>query len=229
MLQIFFGTDTSAVRAAAFAAVADTEVAAPDILLGESYVSGQLADAVGGVSLFGAARAVVIDTPTSEMVDELVPLLPSMAGSSDTFIIIEGPLLAAAKKRYQKHTPHLTEYVATKAERFNTFALAEALAQRQKKQAWVLLQQALMAGIAPEEIIGVLWWQLKSMRLAAVTNTAAEAGMKDFPYRKAKQALNVWSVNDVVRVSHSLLQIYHEGHGGEIDLTLALEQWTLTW
>jgi DNA polymerase III delta subunit len=225
MLIVHYGTDTAAVREAAFAAVGDTT---PDIVTGEEYVSGQLADLVGGTSLFGEARVNVIDTPTEEMREELVSLLPAMADSDDRFIVIEGPLLAPEKKRYAKHTDDFVEHTAIKAERFNTFALADALAQRKKKQLWLLLQQAHAAGITAEEIIGVLWWQLKSIRLAAVTQSAAEAGMKDFPYQKAKRALATIPLAEAERLSHELLAIYHQGHSGEVDLMLALEQWVLT-
>jgi hypothetical protein len=137
-------------------------------------------------------------------------------------------LLAAAKKVYAKHTNELHEFAAVKAERFNTFALADALAARNKKRLWLLLHNAYESGITPEEIIGVLWWQLKSLRLAAVTKVAAEAGMKDFPYNKAKRGLSSLPLADAERLSHELLTLYHAGHAGEVDLKLALEQWVLT-
>lgn len=225
MLRVHYGTDTAAVREAAFAAAS---VATPDLVTEDGYQPGQLADVVGGTSLFGEHRVSIIDTPTEEMEAELTPLLAAMAASEDTFIIIEGPLAAAAKKRYAKHTTELFEHTAVKAERFNTFALVEPLAHKHKKQLWLLLQQALAAGIAVEEIIGVLWWQLKSIRLAAVTSSAAEAGMKDYPYRKAKQAVAMLPLADAERLSHELLRLYHDGHSGECDLTVALEQWVLT-
>lgn len=228
MLAIHFGTDTAAIREAAFKAVAATGVDAPDIISGEGYETGQLADTVGGASLFGSPRVVVIDTPTDDMATELTPLLETMAAGTDTFIIIEGALLAAAKKRYGTYTSNLYEYTAMKAERFNTFALADSLAARNKKQLWLLLQQALQAGVSSEEVIGVLWWQLKSLRLAALTANASEAGIKDYPYGKAKRALVLIPLADAERLSHQLLDLYHQGHSGETDITLALEQWMLT-
>lgn len=228
MLQVYFGTDTDAVRQAAWAAARAASTEAPDVLSSDGYEAGQLGALVGGASLFGATRVIIIDTPTEQLATDLPPLLDAMAAGVDTYIIIEGPLLAAAKKGYAKHTSELHESKAVAAERFNTFALADALASRNKKQLWLLLQQATAAGIAAEEIIGVLWWQLKSLRLAALTSSATEAGMKDFPYNKAKRALATLPPVAAERLSHELLTIYHAGHAGKTDLSLALEQWVLT-
>jgi DNA polymerase III delta subunit len=228
MLKVFFGTDTDAVRKAAWAAARDGAPDAPHVLTSESYEPGQLSELVGAGSLFGEARVVVIDTPTEQLAEDVSLLLDAMAASVDRFIIIEGPLLAATKKVYAKHTDELHECKAGTIERFNTFALADALASRNKKQLWLLLHDATRAGIAPEEITGVLWWQLKGLRLAALTSNAAEAGMKDFPYNKAKRALATLSLSDVEQLSHELLTLYHQGHGGETDFSLALEHWVLS-
>lgn len=140
---------------------------------------------------------------------------------------MEGRLLAAAKKKYEKHAAEAKESNTEAAERFNTFSLAEALAKRDKKNLWVLLQEANMAGARPEEIVGILWWQLKAMRLAAITSSATEAGMKDYPYNKAKAALKKYSTEELSVLSTALLQLYHEGHQGIADIDLKLEEWCL--
>jgi len=227
MLHVYFGSDTSAVRKAAWAAVRIATASAPHILTSGSYEPGQLSELVGNGSLFGDARVVLIDTPREVLAEEVQSLLAAMAASSDTFIIIEGSLLAAAKKQYAKHTTELHEFTATARERFNTFAIADALIARNKKQLWLQLQKAVQAGISPEEIIGVLWWQLKSIRLAAVTQSADAAGMKTYPYNKAKRALANIPLPEAERLAHDLLTMYHAGHAGETDLALALEEWVL--
>jgi hypothetical protein len=91
----------------------------------------------------------------------------------------------------------------------------------------VLLNQAQAAGSRPEEIIGILWWQLKALRLAKLTRTPDEAGMKDFPYKKAQQALRNFKEGEVDLLSHSLLELYHDAHQGKRDMSLALEEWVL--
>lgn len=231
MLQVLYGTDSIAIRNAAFAVADERQDQGAELhrLEVEQYAPGLLADAVGATSLFGGAAVYVIDTP-SESADffaEVQEYLPSMVASSNTFIVIEKNLLAPAKKPFIAAGATMTEYKATTIERFNVFALADALARKDKRTLWLLLQGANRAGIAAEEIIGTLWWQLKTLRLAAITPSAEAAGMKEYPYNKAKRALQYFAPGELTKLSHSLLGVYHAGHAGEVPINEALELWVL--
>jgi len=132
------------------------------------------------------------------------------------------------KKKFQKYTKTLKEYKAAPSERFNAFGMADCLARKDKKTLWLQLQDAKREGLSAEEIMGTLWWQLKSMRLAKLTSSAGEAGMKDFPYNKAKRSLSTFKEGELERLSHGLLTVYHEGHLGNVDIDIALERFLLT-
>lgn len=228
MLSVFYGSDRKA--------VVDAVNAKTSALPGEvvtidatSYQAGQYEEVTATTSLFAEASVYVVDTPSSQadfMVDSEAAL-GDMAESANHFFVMEGALLAAAKKKYAKHAAQIEEFSATKADRFNTFTLTDALARKDKKTLWMLLQEAFLLGVKEEEIIGVMWWQLKSMRLAVLTTSAEAAGMKSYPYQKAKAALQKYSPEEVVSKSHQLLMVYHEGHQGVVDLRLALEQFVL--
>jgi len=56
-----------------------------------------------------------------------------------------------------------------KGREFNIFALTDALGARQKKDAWILYQKALGAGLSAEEIFFKIVWQVKSMLIAKKT------------------------------------------------------------
>lgn len=232
MLYVYFGSNRQLVRDAATNYIEDN--LPPDgtltTLEAGKYELGQLADALGASSLFGGEEWFIIDTPSdnSDLEAEVIDALSEIAESSNTFIILEGGLLAASKKKYTKYANNIEEFTADKAERFNTFAVADALAQRDKRRLWVLVQEAKLNGIREEEIIGILWWQLKALRLAATTNSADEAGMKSFPYTKAKRSLSAFPNNDLDTLSDSLLDLYHKGHAGLADIDLALEAWVLS-
>src|SRR5690606_36178374 len=116
------------------------------------------------------APLYVLDTPSlqSEFLADVMGNLSILADSANTFVLIEDALLAPEKKKLQKHAATCEEYKRAAAERFNTFALADYLLKKDKRQLWVGLQEANRAGLAAEEIIGTLWWQLKSLRLAAM-------------------------------------------------------------
>jgi DNA polymerase III delta subunit len=232
MLHVYYGTDRHEVRDAAV----DFQIKnlPPDgtvtTIDAQSFAPGQIANALGATSLFGGAEWFVIDSPAEDEAfqTEVLDHLVDMRASANTFIILEGALLAPAKKSYTKHTTNPPqEFTATKANKFNSFVMADALADRDRRKLWVLLQEARLNGQPPEAIIGILWWQLKSLQLAAVTRTPEEAGMKDFPYNKAKRALSKFAPGEVGQLSHSLLQLYHDGHAGVQDINLALERWVL--
>ena len=232
MYIVLYGTDRGRIRDAATEYV-DARLPANGrltIIEAIDFVSGQVHDALGATSLFGGSEYYILDNPAenSEFSAEVEGALPELAASANTFVILEGPLLAAAKKRYSQHAAEVTEYKAPTQERFNLFSLAEALAAKNKRQLWVRLQLARRQGLRAEELVGILWWQLKSLRLAAVTTSAAEAGMKTFPYNKAKQALGAFAPREVDHLAARLLELYHDGHAGKRDMEIALEEWVLT-
>ena len=228
MLYVFYGTDRTAVRDAAkkHTVTYGANVTTVDDV---SFAPGEVASSVGAVSLFGGSECFLLDTPSNddEFFTEVKSHLGDMAESGNTFVIIEGPLLAEAKRVYSKYASAMEEFAAEKAERFNSFAIAEALAKKDKKQLWVLLQESRRAGLRDEEIIGMLWWQLKALRLSKVTSSPDEAGMKDYPYKKAKQSLRNFKDGEVEQLSRSLLELYHLAHQGMRDMDVALEEWVL--
>ena len=231
MYLLYYGTDRQQVRDAATQYIEKN--LPPDATLttldAQSYQSGQIADALGASSLFGGEEWFVVDTPSavSEFDEEVKNALKELSESGNTFILLESALLAPAKKAYSKYAKNVEEFTAQKNAALNPFALADAIAQKDRKRLWVLLQEMRTAGLPTEELIGILWWQLKSLRLAAVTQSAAEAGMKDFPYNKAKRALGAFTPGELEQLSQSLLAVYHDGHAGLRDIDLALEQWVL--
>lgn len=229
MLKVFYGTDRTAARDAAREATASYQ-GAVTVIDDMSFVPGEVASSVGATSLFGGSECYLLDTPSndSEFYEEVKTHLGDMADSGNTFVILENSLLADQKRAYSKFAGSMEEFNADKPERFNSFAIAEALAKKDKKQMWVLLQQAKMAGLRDEEIVGMLWWQLKALRLAKVTRSADEAGMKDYPYKKAEQALRNFKDGEIEILSRSLLELYHDAHQGKREMDGALEEWVLT-
>lgn len=231
MYVVFYGSDRGGVRDAATRYI-DASMPADATLTtldNNDDTVGQIADALGASSLFGGSQWFVLDTPSAnaEIMTAVTDSLLAMSESTNTFVILEGALLAPAKKTYGKYATESSEFSAEKAVRYNAFALAEALAEKDKRRLWVLLQEARLEGLRDEEIAGMLWWQLKALRLAKLTNSADEAGMKDFPYNKAKRALSKFTDGEVERLSQSLLELYHDGHAGVSDMEVKLEEWVL--
>jgi len=230
MIRIFFGNDQIKIRQQALALVEQRREQgfSFETFDGDNYDVGSVLNAANKTSLFGGLMVYLVDTPSSDksMYGEVTDHLEILAASPHTFVVIEGVLLADDKKRWGKHA-ELEEIKTTATPRFNTFALADALARRDRKSLWLIWNEARLSGIAPEELVGILWWQFKSLRLAALTNSAEEAGMKDFPYQKAKRALAKYKTGETETLSHSLLDTYHQSRLGGLDMDLAVERWLL--
>lgn len=232
MLHLIYGNDAITVRQQAhdFTSIEEKKGMKVERIETDNYSQGVFSDIVGAVSLFGEKTLYVIDTPSGkiEMYEDVIVNLEAFKNSDNTFLVIEEALLAPQKKKFQKYTETLEEYKSPAAERFNAFGIADCLSRKDKKTLWLQLQEAKQAKLSAEEIIGTLWWQLKSLRLAQNTNSAAEAGMKDFPYNKSKRALGAFKEGELERLSKGLLTVYHDGHLGKVDIDIALERWMLT-
>lgn len=232
MLRVFFGKGAIEVRRKAFAFVSkmEEEGYALERVEAEAYVPGLCSDIANSLSLFGGKKIYLLDTPSLDALfdEEVHASLAGFKESADVFVIIESSLLAPAKKAYAKYAEAIEEIEGTVAERFNAFSMADSLSSKDKKTLWLQLQEAKQGGLSAEEIIGTLWWQLKTLRLASLTSSSVEAGMKDFPYNKAKRSLKNFKEGELIALSQSLLSLYHDGHLGKRDIDLALEKWTLT-
>lgn len=232
MLSVFFGNDAVQVRQKAFAflqTLTESDSLVTHITA-DRYDEGIISDLAGGSSLFGGGQVCVIDTPSEDSVvlESVMESLALMGGSANQFVLIETSLTAPHKKKIQSHAKIVEEIDGTKKEKFNAFSLTDAFLRKDKKSLWLLLMEAQKQGLSNEEIIGVLFWQIKTLRLVERTSSAEEAGQKPFVYSKAKRALSNFKKGELDTLSKSLLTIYHEGHLGTHDTALALEKWVLT-
>lgn len=107
---------------------------------------------------------------------------------------------------------------------FNIFALTDAIGARKKKDAWVLYQKALAAGMAPEEVFYKLVWQAKTMLVAKNTSSVAETDMKPYPYSKAKGFLKNFKDGEIERMSEALVLGYHAARSGKGEIETLVEK-----
>ncbi len=232
MLKVFYGKDgVKARQQAHFAIEAEMTIDKEFVRLeADKYQAGQLLSMSSAASLFSPSSVYLIDFPSASDVflAEFMDNLEALATSTHLFIVIEEEFLAADKKKISKYAEQLEEYKKEAEGSFNPFKMSDALAVRDKRSLWLLFQEAKANNLSAEEIIGTFWWQLKSMRIAAVTRNAEEAGMKEYPYKKAKSALNTFKLAEVEKSTRALLKLYHDGHRGKRDLDIAIEEWVLS-
>lgn len=233
MLELYYGTDTTAARGSAIERaeeLADACGTTPERIDSEAYEAGMFAEYTARDSLFGGTLVYILDTPSAlpEYKKECMDMLHDMADSSHHFIIIEGSLTAAQLRPFQKHTEELHEFTKVADASFNVFSLADALARKDKQALWLGLHNAWSAGVATEQIIGTLWWQLIVLRGAATVRDPAEIGVKPYPFKKAQSALKRFQDGELDEYAQSLLHVQTEAFDGGLELDLGLERWVLT-
>jgi len=107
---------------------------------------------------------------------------------------------------------------------FNIFSLTDAIGARRKRDAWVLYQKALAAGMVPEEVFYKLVWQVRTMLVAKKTKGAEEADMKPFPYNKAKGFLRNFKDGELEKFSENLVLGYHVARRGKGEIETLVER-----
>ncbi len=230
MLHVFYGNDIVRVRLQALAFVDEVKAEAEVMPIeADGYAPGLLQEIAGGQSLFGDQRLFILDnwSDNAEAYEALGQELEQLAASNQHFVVIEGALLAAEKKKFEKWADSMEENKKAADRGFNSFALADALAKRDKKTLWLLWNEAILAGKSAEELSGILWWQLKTMRLAALGKSADEVGLKEYPFTKAKRSLTKFKPGELEEMSRGLLRVVNESRLGGLDTTLAMERWIL--
>jgi len=188
----------------------------------------------GSQTLFKSEYVVVLDTLFSTKEGEEVVLhnLTKIAEAAHPFFVLDAALTAPVKKKLEKYAIKIYEFKKTvppdKAS-FNTFALTDALGERDVKKLWSLFREAKNRGVSDEEIHGILFWMLKSIVLAARAKTADEAGMKPYPFTNAQRSFKNFSSIEIIEeyVKKLALLPQHARRSG-VPLEIELEQFILT-
>jgi DNA polymerase III delta subunit len=198
----------------------------------QSFGEQPLEFLVAGQGLFESKYIVFYDNvlESREIKDQILEALEEIASSDNVFIFLEKDLDKKILEKLGKHATKIQafEKVQTKQKQaYNPFGVSDAFAGRDKKRLWTLLLEAKKQGGAPEEIHGVLWWQVKALALAQQTNSAVEAGLSSFVFSKAKAAAKSFSQKELSVFSYDLVTMYHEAHRGGVDLWSEMEKLAL--
>ncbi|MBC8465268.1 MAG: hypothetical protein H8D63_02765 [Parcubacteria group bacterium] len=247
MFYIITGNDIEKGRAKLKALRATLEKKRPDaavfVIDDESFDVSRMAELIGGQGLFDEKYIVILDRVLGhpEAADFLASHIQTITDVAHVFVLYSEKIDAKTKKTLEKHAhdvfvfekkkgavPETHDAYGAMCAAFNPFALADAVATRDKKRAWTLFQQASLCELPMEEIHGIVAWQVRAMVAASRAKSAEESGLKPFVYGKAKRAAERFSDTELAALSSSLISVYHEGHGGGMPLKEGLEQWILT-
>jgi DNA polymerase III delta subunit len=117
---------------------------------------------------------------------------------------------------------------AAKKESFNIFTLTDAIGSRNKKNAWILYQQALASGMVADDIFWrAIAWEIKTLLLASKTANAVEAGLNPFVYQKAKAYSKNFKSGELEQISEDLVVGYHNARRGIGEIETLIEKMLL--
>ena len=105
------------------------------------------------------------------------------------------------------------------------FSLTDALGNRDKKKLWTLYQKAIRTNAVPEELHGILFWQVKTMLLVSQKETK---DLKPFAVSKAKKFIQNYSEEELQKLARNLVELYHDTRRGFVEFPIALEQFILS-
>ena len=235
MLYVIHGTDIEKAREKSHALFEALREKKPDASAGvitmEEITLERLEELTQTQGLFENKQILFMDRTleNKDVREVMLEKIDAIAESPNIFIFFEGKLTKEILKKLEKRAEKITEYEATeeKKKEGSFFALADALGSRDKKSFWILLREALDQDAAAEELHGILFWQAKSLALAAKTNSAGEARINPFVYSKAKRFVSNFKEGEIDSLLTRLVHMYHRAHRGEVDFEIELEKLAL--
>ena len=236
MIYFFFGTDTKKARTQAHKFIDSLLLKKPNASFfsvdSESFDQQKATELIESRGLFEEKYIIFLDGVCEDKNSEITLLdnVKNMASSQHIFIIMESKQNKSVFKKVEKLSEKKYEYnnaIKQKNEKFNIFTLTDSFGKRDKKKMWTILTCALRAGVSPEEINGVLIWQIKSILLAVSSQTASTSGLSPFVYSKAVNFSKNFTEKELKNMYSNLVTIYHDSRRGIVEFEIELECFVL--
>lgn len=252
MLYLFYGSDREKINRKTTELISALLSKKPDAsslkIDSENVVETNVTDLVEGQGLFERKYIVLLDRIL--LIDEgkdFLSKIKEMVESENIFIAREEKILSKDLTKLEKYANKVQKFdlalgsdasvygeiggvnrANRSAEKFNVFEIANKFSMCDGIGAWITYRQALESGIEPENISGILFWQMKALILAGESKSAGESGLNPFVFSKAKTASAKWKKEELEKSATDLIRIYHESRNDSLKLDLALERFLLS-
>ncbi len=229
MLYLFYG-DFDEVRKSLSKKIKELGLASSVSLSSESFVNGTLDHYIENQDLFSDRTAIILphfleDRKIASLLGER---LVGMRRSENVFFLLEREVSESVLKGVKEVAAEtvLCPALSRDEPEFNVFSLTDAFLEKDKRKLWVLYMHALRAGVDPEEVYRVLFWQTKN--LSIVSREKGPTGLKPFVEGKARKALSRFSLAEVQRILGRLLDLQIKARSGKGDFGIGLESFILS-
>lgn len=114
------------------------------------------------------------------------------------------------------------ELAAVKQKDYNPFQICDAVAEKDRKSAWILLQKAILSGVPVEEVFWKIWWQVKVLLL--VKNQPQDLDLHPFVIKKNLRNIKNFTQEELKNLSWNLVDLYHKTRQGQAEFEIGLEK-----
>jgi|AntRauTorckE6833_2_1112554.scaffolds.fasta_scaffold01506_3 hypothetical protein len=197
----------------------------------DNFDNFSLDEVIGGQSLFTGKQIIYLKKlfENKQYSEILLKKIKEISESPNIFIITEEklnkPILNKIEKFSEKVQNFESKKVAVKRDN-NIFDLANALGDKDPKKIWLLYQEKIKS-VRPEEIHGILWWQVKSILSAMKSSSPSDSGLKPFVFQKANTYSKKYKEEEIEKIADDLVNMVHLSRRDGISLDLALERFIL--
>ncbi|MFH1170380.1 MAG: hypothetical protein V1704_02375 [Candidatus Vogelbacteria bacterium] len=238
MIFYYWGKDNEGSRRAARAEFLIQREKFPNApvfdLVGENLTLEELQEAIYARPLLGGGGIIFFDhlltnSITANFLSESLLLL---VGSENIFIFwedAEGKEFAQAvvkvggiAREFKVMSDDKEQQ--KKADLMKLFAVADALGNRDRKQAWLLYHDARRDGLSAEEIFWKLAWKVKTLLLVETAPAGSALPMKPYPLSQARRQVKGYKPGELAHLSGRLVRFYHDARRGLTDFDLGLEK-----
>jgi len=184
-------------------------------------------EVAGGQGLFENKSIVLsdnlwsLDLPSDEDIEKIQK-------SENIFILIENGLSLDALKQLKSKAEKVIDVGdEQKKEIFNIFSLSDAYSEKDKKKLWLLYRKSVEGFVEAEDVINIIFWQIKNLILAKKNLTSGALKLSPFVISKAKAYSTKWEEKDLIKHSEELVKMIHNSRLGKVDLEVVFEKWIL--
>lgn len=135
-------------------------------------------------------------------------------------------------------TQSMLGYQAPVPDEVNIFHITDAFGKKDKKQAWLLYQKALLSGFPAEEVFWKLSWQVKNILLVKrmsdecgknLNEIIKESKLNPFVANNCLNFSKNFETDKLISLYWSLVDIYHKVRRGKADFEIAVEKFLLSY
>lgn len=236
MIHYYWGANQEEARRAARAEFLKEREKSPEApsfdLAGESLTLEGAQEVITARPLLGGGVIAFFDhlSDNSPLIDFATANLKNLIKSDSVFIFWEGEKTEELAKQIEKAGGDVKGFkVADDKKELNQelaklFALADALGNRDRKQAWLLYHDALRHGVPAEEVFWKFAWKVKTLLLVATAPEGSPLPLKPYPLSQAKRQLKNYKLAELTNLSSRLVKLYHDARRGLADFDLNLER-----